>query len=497
MDLKYRPIDAAILKHLPEALARRYCAIPVEFQGNVLLVAMGDPGNIQAVEDLQAQAGRVRIQVAPADPAQVNDAIDLYYKATASIAKQVKDYTSSAIHEASQAVAADSLAQAPVVQTLDLLLLQAIRDRASDIHIEPQPGRLRVRSRIDGVLQDALSLPMAIHSALVSRVKILAEMNIAERRAPQDGQFTFKGANKEVDVRVASIETAHGERVELRLLDKGTKVLGLGDLGFLPDALDRHQTMLRMRQGMILIGGPTGAGKTTTLYASLNTLDAQASNIITVEDPIEYRFTDINQIQVNPKISLTFANALRAIMRHDPDVILVGEIRDGETAEIAAQAALTGHLVLSSIHANDAEGVVYRLVNLGVPPFLVASALVGVVAQRMVRRVCSNCAASQVALAEDQAAFEQEMQTRRAEFIYGRGCQFCVNTGYRGRIGVFEVMTVTENLRRLILANPQPGAIKQLAVQEGMVPMMRDGMLKVQQGITTPKEVLRTLYSLE
>jgi general secretion pathway protein E len=331
---------------------------------------------------------------------------------------------------------------------------------------------------------------------VVSRIKILARMNIAERRLPQDGQFTFRSGGKAVDVRVASIETAHGERVVMRILDKDNSLMALSDLGFAPDSLAQYQSALRMPHGLVLVSGPTGSGKTTTLYASLNAMDRNARNVVTVEDPIEYKFADINQIQVNTKAELTFAAGLRALMRHDPDVILVGEIRDQETAKTAVQAALTGHLVLSSIHANDTEGVIYRLMHLGVEPFLVASALTGVVAQRMVRRVCTKCATQRDASAEERSAYQQELQAPGYHFTEGRGCQSCANTGYRGRIGAFEVMTVSENIRSLILARPEPGVIKQQAMKEGMVPLLRDGLIKAKQGLTTPAEVLRNLYTL-
>jgi general secretion pathway protein E len=337
-----------------------------------------------------------------------------------------------------------------------------------------------------------------MHASLISRVKILADMNIAERRLPQDGQFTasIENRNDGVDVRVATIETAYGEKMVMRLLDKDQSLLDLPELGFLPESLGKYQEMLRVPHGVVLVCGPTGAGKTTTLYASLNMMDRGGKNIITIEDPVEYRFKDINQIQVNVKAGLTFASGLRSFMRHDPDVILVGEIRDNDTAETAAQAALTGHMVLSSIHANDTEGSIYRLLNLDVDPFLIASSLVGVVAQRMVRRVCTNCAEIREASEEEQMVFEQEMQQRQTEFSYGRGCNFCSNTGYRSRVGLFEVMTMSEHLRRILISNSGPGALKVQAQEEGTKSLLYDGLLKARQGITTPQEVIRNLYSV-
>ena len=496
VDLRGQRVNPELLAYVPEALARRHRAIPVEFQGHTLLVAMAEPEDLQAVEDLQAQAG-VRLQPALADAEQIIQAIDLYYKATSQIEMHLRDSPGLPTQErAALSQAEEALRQTPVVRTLDLLLVQAIRERASDIHLEPQPGRLRVRYRIDGVLQEVLSLSMAIHAPLVSRLKILAQLNIAERRLPQDGQFTFRSSGKEADVRVATVETSHGEMAVLRLLDKSTVLLDLSSLGFLPEARARYEAMLRMPYGLILISGPTGSGKTTSLYASVNALDCQSKNIVTIEDPIEYQVTDINQIQVNAKAGLTFASGLRALMRHDPDVILVGEIRDSDTARTAVQAALTGHLVLSSIHANEAEGVVHRLIHLGVEPFLIASALVGVVAQRMVRRVCPSCAVVRQAPPEEQLIFEREMEASQSEFSYGQGCQFCASTGHRGRTGIFEVMTVTESLRHLILSGAESRALRRQALQEGMTSMLRDGLEKARQGTTTPTEVLRNLYSV-
>ena len=461
-------VDQAVLKYVPGTVARRYLALPIEFRGKTLLVAMADPQNIQATRDIQVHSG-VRLQLAVADPEQLKQAIDLYYKATSELSKQITEYSETEETKQDAPTASETLLRTPVVRTLDLLLTQAIRDRASDIHIEPQPTRTRIRYRVDGVLQDAASLPHSLHASLISRVKILADMNIAERRLPQDGQFTaaIEGKEDGVDVRVATIETAYGEKMVMRLLDKDNSLLDLAELGFLPDPLGRCQEMLRVPHGVVLVCGPTGAGKTTTLYASLNMMDRAGKNILTIEDPVEYRFKDINQIQVNIKAGLTFASGLRAFMRHDPDVILVGEIRDNDTAETAAQAALTGHMVLSSIHANDTEGSIYRLLNLDVDPFLIASSLVGVVAQRMVRRVCTNCSEIREASEEEQAVFEQEMQFHQTEFVYGRGCNFCSNTGYRSRVGLFEVMIMSENLRRILIGNTGPGALKVQALEEG------------------------------
>ncbi|MBI4337343.1 MAG: Flp pilus assembly complex ATPase component TadA [Chloroflexi bacterium] len=493
VDLKQDPIDPAVTRYIPEALARRHRCIPIRIQENTLVVAMADPENLQAVGDLQAQAA-MRLQVVLAAPAQIEEAIDLFYKATAELAAHLQDYQTTG-QEAPPA-AEESSSTAPAVKTLELLLEQAVRERASDVHIEPHFDRVQVRYRVDGMLWEAVSLPTAIHAPLLSRIKILAQMNIAERRLPQDGQFLFKAGSREVDVRVATIESAYGERAVLRLLSRNTQLLGLAELGLLPEALARYRTILEAPHGLILVSGPTGAGKTTTLYASANALDRRTKNIVSIEDPIEYHLPGISQIKVNVKAGLTFAAGVRALMRHDPDVILVGEIRDSDTAAAAVRAALTGHLVLSTIHANDTEGVVYRLMNLEVDPYLMASSVTGIVAQRMVRRVCPDCAVTREAPLEEQLLYHREVKVPESRFTYGQGCQFCSSTGFRGRIGIFEVMTMTEAMRRLVLNSPEPGCLRKQATQEGMTSMLQDGLIKAKQGITTPAEVLANVYHL-
>jgi len=387
-------------------------------------------------------------------------------------------------------------ARTPVAETLDLLIAQAVKDRASDIHIEPQDNRLRIRYRIDGILHDRFSFPQTTHTQLVSRVKILAGMNIAEQRHPQDGQFSVKLGGKEIDIRTATMETPYGERVALRLLDKSLSIFTLQELGFLPGILEKYKKMLKSPLGMILAGGPTGSGKTTTLYASIIQLDRNELNIMTIEDPIEYHFLDINQTQVNTKVGITFSGGLRAIMRHDPDVILVGEIRDNDTATTAVQAALTGHLVLSSIHANDAVGTLLRLTDLGIEPSLISSTLVGIIAQRMVRRICTSCRVPYRLPAEEQAAYDEELEQPPAKFYKGTGCNLCADTGYRGRTGIFELLVMSDGIRNMLRSGASPGEIRTQAVNEGMVTMKSDGMLKVKEGITTVSEVVRSVFSI-
>jgi len=331
---------------------------------------------------------------------------------------------------------------------------------------------------------------------LISRLKIMANMNIADHHRPQDGQLSVKTKGRLIDIRVAIIATVCGEMAVLRLLDKSRATLNLSELGFLPASLNMYEHMLKVPYGVILISGPTGAGKTTTLYASLNSLDQTERNIITVEDPVEYRFSSINQIQVNVRAGITFASGLRSILRLDPDVILIGEIRDAETANIAIQSALTGHLVLSSIHANDSVGVVLRLLDLGVEPFLVSSALIGVVAQRMVRRVCSHCARPVKASPEESIIYAQEMGEEKTEFVHGAGCKSCANSGYRGRTGIFEILTNNDNIKALISKGASARDLRTQAIQDGMVTLVKDGMKKVKRDITTPAEILRNAYTV-
>jgi len=492
VNLSTYEIQPDALRMIPESMARKYDAIPLTLADNTLQVAMAEPDNIRTLEALAART-RKRIEPAIAPATEIQEAIDRNYKAYSEIQAQL-DHVAP-VTETEDRVAVETVAGAPVVRALALLIEEAVKNRASDIHIEPQADKLRVRYRIDGVLHETMSLPLSAHAPLLSRLKILASMNIADHR-PQDGQFSVKVGDKEVDVRVATIYTTYGEMGVLRVLDKSFAALALSELGFLPSNLGQYSNMLKSPFGMLLISGPTGSGKTTTLYASVNYLDLKGRNVITIEDPVEYRFKDINQIQVNVRAGVTFASGLRAIMRHDPDVILVGEIRDSETAEIAVQASLTGHLVLSSVHANDTAGALFRLLDLGIGPFLVSQALVGVVAQRMVRRVCPYCRRPARAPAEAQLAYSKELGEERTEFLYGSGCNACANTGYLGRTAVFEILSMSEEVRSMLLSGATAARIRAQAKQEGMASMWRDGMLKVKSAITTPDEVLRNVFSI-
>ncbi|KTB48159.1 GspE/PulE family protein [Dehalogenimonas alkenigignens] len=487
--------SAEALKIIPEIMARRYNAIPVRISGNTIEVAMANPSDILALEALTAYSKR-RVKALPADEKELREAIDFNYKGYGEVDKFLSRMSFSA-DATDEKLAMDAAVDAPLAQALNLIIEEAVKARASDIHLEPDEERMRVRFRIDGSLQEMMSLPISVQRAIISRIKILSSLNIADHHHAQDGQFSTQAGGRTIDIRVATAPTVHGEMSVLRLLDKSRGLMQLSQLGFNKESLAKYENMLRIPYGMILISGPTGAGKTTTLYASLSSIDTKTRNVITVEDPAEYRFKDINQIQVNVQAGITFASGLRSILRLDPDVILVGEVRDAETANIGVQAALTGHLMLSSIHANDTVGVLFRLIDLGVEPFLISSAIIGVVAQRMVRRICPYCSHQVEAPVIEQVAYERETGEKRAKFTYGTGCKSCAYTGYLGRVGVFEIMYFSETLKRMLLDGAGSADIRAQAIREGMVTMMKDGMLKVKEGITTPSEILRSAYSPE
>jgi general secretion pathway protein E len=487
-------ITAEALALIPEVMARRYNAIPLSVTGNALQVAMADATDIFALEAFAALS-KMRIVPVSAGAREVREAIDSSAIGSGEIEKTISRITIPE-ETTDDGMAIGATLDSPLTQALNLIIEEAVKARASDIHIEPEDDRLRVRYRIDGILQDMMSLPLSVRRSLISRIKILSDLNIADRQRPQDGQFTATAKGREIDIRVAVAPTVWGEMAVLRLLDKSMAVIELSELGMLDSGLVNYKEMLKVPHGMILISGPTGAGKTTTLYGSVNSLDKMGRNIITIEDPAEYRFKDINQIQVNNMAGITFASGLRSILRLDPDVILVGEIRDSETANIAVQAALTGHLMLSSIHANDTVGVLFRLLDLKIEHFLIASSMIGIVAQRMVRRICPDCAQLIEAPSMEQIAYEQEIGEKQSRFMYGTGCKSCAYTGYLGRTGIFEILTMTDTIRMLITNQAGSTELKQAAVKEGMVSLMKDGMRKVKAGITTPSEVIRSAYTM-
>lgn len=494
---------------IPEGLARKYLAFPARIDENRLVVVMANPTDYAAIQALEARA---RMEVVPllGGVEDVLKAIDVHYSAT--MPEAFVDAVDESFSGKSETAVRDTVREIPLVQDADLitddpnsspvikvvdsLMAQAVKARATDIHMEPLEDRLRVRLRIDGLLQEVTRLPLAAHSAIVSRVKVLAGMDIAERRRPQDGHFAVRIGQTSVDVRAATGDTVHGEMVVLRLLNKSLKLFSLDGLGLARPAADGIRKMLAAPYGIILVAGPTGAGKTTTLYASLNELDRKKLNIVTIEDPVEYRFDGINSMQINAKAGLTFASSLRATLRLDPDVILVGEIRDAETARIAVQAALTGHLVLSSIHANDATRAVTRIVDLGVEPFLLSSALLGVVAQRMIRRIDAHCAVGYWPEERDLQILDGKPSDPGARLTRGEGCYFCSFTGYYGRTGVFEVLAASDDFKSLVNKGAGHQELHDQAVLDGLVTMKQDAIQKSLDGLTTPIEILRGVYAL-
>lgn len=496
VDLKKYQISQEAVRLLPEEIARRYRIVPLTIESGSLLVATAEPQDMAALEDVRA---RIRMRVKPllALESDIEEAISRQYRATGEIERQISQFSGAATTAAaSERVSPELVAGSPVVRAVDLIISQAVKDRASDIHLEPTRENLRVRYRIDGMLHEAMALPLGVHAAMLSRLKVMAGMNIAERRRPQDGQFSVNVEQTEIDVRAATIETDNGEMMVLRILDKSLSVHQLAELGLQAEPFQNLEQMLRAPFGAVLCSGPTGAGKTTTLYAALNHLNSKERNIITIEDPVEYHFADINQIQVNRQADITFANGLRAIMRLDPDIILVGEIRDQETAQIAIQAALTGHLVLSSIHANDSVGALFRLMDLGVDPLLLSTAVLGSISQRLVRRVDDRCRVPYEPTLEELMAYKEVTGEEQTEFFHGAGCNFCANTGYFGRTAVFEVMTLTDEFRARLVRGITHGEARALAIQEGLMPIQRDGMLKAKQGLTTISEVMRNVFIL-
>jgi len=494
IDLKRHTISPEILKLIPEELARKYNVLPLDVIGKSLALVMADTTDVGTIGDI-AVVTKMRIEPMMGFPDEIREAIDRNYGGGGGGGEELTVLEAPPEEEVKPEQLLSEEAQAPAIRTLNRLILQAIRSRASDIHIEPQKDKVQVRYRIDGVLMDKMSLNSKIHDALLSRLKIMSNMNIAERRRPQDGQYAVSVDGKNIDIRVACASTIYGEMAVLRIMNKSASLLKLTDLGFLSGTLKRYQQLLKLPFGIILLGGPTGSGKTTTLYASINQLNSKDRNIMTIEDPVEYHLPGINQFQVNPKAEVTFANSLRAFMRLDPDIILVGEIRDTETVKIAIQAALTGHLVFSSVHANDAVGILFRLQDLGAESYLICSALAGTISQRIVRRVCPHCREAYEPAAEELAAYKEEMGEPPDKFYRGAGCNLCGGTGFMGQCGIFELMTLSEKVKQMFIENAPASQIRAQAIEEGMEPLKHDAMLKVKEGITTIPEVLRNVYS--
>lgn len=496
--IKADKVDIELIKDLPINYLKQHKLIPVELNEKYIHILIADPFNLTSIDVVASKFKRpYRLVLAPAE--EVINVINRVFDRKSQEAEAVMDDMATAnlgeiaseLNEPQDLL--DAGDEAPIIRLVNSLFAQAIRERASDIHIEPYEKEIVVRFRIDGVLYEIIKPAKRFHSSICSRIKIMAGLNIAEKRLPQDGRIRFKIAGKDIDVRVSVIPTAHGERIVMRLLDKSAVLLDLEQLGIFDDKLRQVKELIRRSHGIILVTGPTGSGKTTTLYAALTDINSPDINILTAEDPIEYQIKGISQLQVNPKIGLTFAGALRSFLRQDPDVILVGEIRDLETAEIAIQASLTGHLVLSTLHTNDAATAVTRLVDMGVEPFLVASSLLAVMAQRLVRVVCPDCRIPYMPTYEEMSKIGLSPEDVKSKgFIYkSQGCPRCMKTGYTGRIGIYELLIVDDEIRHQVLKNTDSTQIKKLAVSKGMDTLRDDGAKKVLQGMTTIDEVLR------
>ncbi len=519
--LEPREVDAALLRQVPIAFAKRYELIPLRHTPDGVLVAAADPLNLPPLDDLRILLGGP-VTPALASASAILHCIHQAYERPAAAAEVIEGMEEGSLDLANIASAEfdepvdllDAADEAPIIRLVNSLMYRAVKERASDIHVEPFEREVAIRYRIDGVLYNVLFPPKRLQASITSRIKIMAGLNIAEKRLPQDGRIGIKIAGRDVDIRVSTIPTAHGERVVLRLLDKEALLLNLEDLGLPPDRLPVMERLIHLSHGILLVTGPTGSGKTTTLYAALNRINSPDRNIITIEDPIEYQLKGIGQMQVNPKIDLTFANGLRSILRQDPDVIMVGEIRDAETADIAIHASLTGHLVFSTLHTNDAAGAVTRLLDMGVEPFLVSSSLLAVVAQRLVRVLCPACrepyepgatelatlgvepkASSKIepkASSKVEPKASNKMEAAPAPRLYrAKGCTACLGHGYRGRTGIYEFMILDDELRDLILTKKDANTIRRRAVEKGMRLLRQDGLLKAVEGVTTLEEVLR------
>jgi type IV pilus assembly protein PilB len=507
INLKYYEIDPTVIKLIPQDTATRYQVIPLSRVGSVLTIAMTDPTNVFAMDDIKFMTG-FNVEPVVASESAIGEAIGRFYGGAETnheeLSKMMKDLAmddqelelSSEEAEMDTATLERAAEEAPIIKLVNLILTDSVKRGASDIHIEPYELELRVRFRVDGVLQTVMSPPLRLKDAITSRLKIMAKLDIAEKRLPQDGRIMIKykadGKKKELDFRVSTVPTLYGEKIVLRLLDKENLRLDMTKLGFEPESLKKFERNILKPYGMVLVTGPTGSGKTNTLYSSVARLNQVDTNIMTAEDPVEFQLAGINQVQMKEQIGLNFAAALRAFLRQDPNIILVGEIRDFETAEIAVKAALTGHMVLSTLHTNDAPSTISRLMNMGIEPFLVATSVNLICAQRLVRRICANCK-TELEVPEQaliDAGYTPE-EVKTTKIYHGKGCTICNKGGYKGRTGLYEVMEVNDELRELILVGASALELKKKAMEQGMITLRRSGLIKAALGQTTMEEVLR------
>ena len=488
-------IEESVLKSIPVKILKNYKLIPVERNQDVLTIATSDPFNLPSTGELASITG-YRIKLVLACEKEILGNLDKLYRpdsgSTEDVMKEMREELSSFTRDEKAEDLLDLANKAPVIKLVNLMIFQAIEKRASDIHIEPLPGKLRIRYRIDGILYDALTPPKSYHAAIVSRIKVMASLNIAERRLPQDGRFDIKSGEKEIDIRVSVIPVAGGERVVLRLLDRAS-LFNLEELGLDKETYKVLDDLIHLSNGIILVTGPTGSGKTTTLYAALSRINSSDKNIVTVEDPIEYQLPGIAQIQVKPEINLTFANGLRSILRHDPDIIMVGEMRDLDTVDIAVRASLTGHLVFSTIHTNDTAGAITRLIDMGVEPYLLTSSVRAIIAQRLIRKICSHCKTEYNLEHKDEIIELEKLGIKKEDLpkklFKGKGCSYC-HEGYSGRIAIFEILLIREQIEKMIMERKSSRSIRNEAKKLGMRTLRGDGLKKVYEGVTTLSEVL-------
>ena len=493
-------LDPEVVEILPENVIRREKVIPLAKSGNVLTIATADPLNVLLIDSLRARTG-YEIQTIVATPTEIEQAIADYFSSKAekdldNLIQHSTDEDNLTVVEGEERVDLDRLLQeteqAPIIKMVNMILSRGIRERASDIHIEPFEEKLQVRYRIDGILYPSMNLPKRVQNAVISRIKVLSEMDIAERRLPQDGRFRVKAYNRDIDFRVSTIPTRFGEKVVLRLLDKAQLIgLTIDKLGLEKDVLEKYQRAIKKPYGMIVLTGPTSSGKSTSLYAAIKAINTPDKNILTIEDPVEYEAEGVNQVQVNEEIGLTFSRALRAFLRQDPDIIMLGEMRDAETADIGIKAALTGHLLFTTLHTNNAPGAITRLLNMGIEPFLIAGALIFVGAQRLMRRVCKKCAEPYTPTPELLEELGIEEDAKNLTFYRAKGCDACNNTGYRGRMAVMEALEVDDDIRELIIKRAPEIEIRKVAIEKGMVPLRKNALAKVLKGESTVEELGR------
>jgi len=495
IDFARARVEKEALALISESYAREHTILPIRIEKDELEVATVDPGDLALFAELKVLT-RKRIKPVLGVKSQIDLAITQSYKLRTGVDRHVRSFEETYRPTLANRRLAEVKQDAPVVQIVDLIIAQGAEERASDIHIEPQQDHLRIRFRIDGVLHDATRLPATLAAPIISRVKLLANLDIVDRRHSQDGQIQTTVDGRPLDIRVGTIETIWGEKAVLRLLERSRSILRLDTLGFTAVTLKMFRGLVQSPYGMILVTGPTGSGKTTTLYAALNELNRVEKNVMTIEDPVEYTFEDVNQIQINRLAGITFANGLRGILRQDPDAILVGEIRDKETAEISVQSALTGHLVLSSLHATDAVGAIYRFLEMGIESFMVTSAVIGVLAQRLVRRNCPECTTVYQPSAEE-LEFYRAVGGQDIIFHHGTGCANCAHTGFRGRIGVFEVLPMTDAIKRLLVRDAPHEELRAEAVRGGMTTLRSAGVARIDEGLTTIGEVIRSVHVSE